>query len=227
MAEELSTLTMSEIQEMAVVMRNSANNLFRLLGNLLNWARMKQGLIPLNKVVLTLLPIVAESVEMLKESGNKKRIEMDIDISNQLEVFADSNMVQTVIRNLVSNAIKFTPKGGKIKIQAKANVDKSVEVSVTDTGMGMGQAMVDNLFRLDVKTNRVGTEGELSTGLGLLLCKEFVEKHGGRLWVESEEGKGSVFYFTIPSTKKPEEEMIIGNGGKANDADSQIVPHVL
>lgn len=227
MADELSTLTMNEIQEMAVDMRNSANNLFRLLENLLNWARIQQGLIPLNKELLTLLPIVAESVEMLKGSGKNKGIEIIINISSQLEIFADSNMIQTVIRNLVSNAIKFTPKGGKINIQAKANIDNSVEVVVKDSGIGMGQAMVDNLFRLDVKTNRVGTEGESSTGLGLLLCKEFVEKHGGRLWVESEEGKGSMFYFTIPCTKKPEEEMIIGNNRKANDTDSQSDPHIM
>jgi len=206
MAEELSSLTMEEIQEMSVDMRNSANNLFRLLENLLHWARMQQGLIPFNKELLTLLPIVAESVEMLKGTGNKKGIEIVIDVPDQLEILADSNMIQTVIRNLVSNAVKFTPKGGKINILAKTNSDKSIEVSVMDTGIGMSQVMVDNLFRLDVKTNRVGTEGEPSSGLGLLLCKEFVEKHGGKLLVKSEIGKGSAFCFVIPCNKMSEEK---------------------
>ena len=206
MAEELSSLTREEIQDMAVDMRKSANNLFRLLENLLHWARMQQGLIPFKKEILTLLPIVNESVEMLMGSESKKGIEIVIDISNQLEVFADNNMLQTVIRNLVSNAVKFTPKGGKINILAKTNIDKSVEVSVMDSGIGMNQVMVDNLFCLDVKTNRVGTDGEPSIGLGLLLCKEFVEKHGGKLLVKSEEGKGSTFYFAIPGNKMHEEK---------------------
>jgi signal transduction histidine kinase len=114
-------------------------------------------------------------------------------------------MLQTVIRNLVSNAVKFTPNGGKISLSAKTTGNKSVEIAIKDTGIGMNSAMVDNLFRLDVRTNRPGTEGEPSTGLGLLLCKEFIEKHGGKIWVESEEenlptGKagGTTFYFTIP-----------------------------
>ena len=107
-------------------------------------------------------------------------------------------MLQTVIRNLVSNAVKFTPKGGKISLSAKVSDDKNVEISIKDSGIGMNLAMVDNLFRLHDQTNRKGTEGEPSTGLGLIICKDFIEKHGGKLWVESEEGKGSEFYFTIP-----------------------------
>jgi signal transduction histidine kinase len=107
-------------------------------------------------------------------------------------------MLQTVLRNLISNALKFTPKGGKINVSAKTSDKKSVEISIQDTGIGMSKFLVTNLFRLDVQTTREGTEGEPSTGLGMLLCKEFVEKHSGRLWVESEEGNGSTFYFTLP-----------------------------
>lgn len=117
-------------------------------------------------------------------------------------------MLQTVIRNLVSNAVKYTHKGGKVNISAKTTRGQNVEISVSDTGIGMSQTMVSNLFRLDFQSNRKGTEGEPSTGLGLLLCKEFVEKHGGKIWVESKEGNlptgkagNTTFYFTLRRSK--------------------------
>ena len=106
-------------------------------------------------------------------------------------------MLQSVIRNLFSNAVKYTQEGGQISISGKIDDNKSIEISIKDSGIGMSKDVVSNLFRLDVQTGRKGTEGEASTGLGLLLCKEFIEKHNGNLWVESEEGKGSTFYFTI------------------------------
>lgn len=198
MAEELPSLTMAQIQEIAITMSNSASNLYRLLENLLQWARMQQGIVPFNPDVVPLQMIVDESMEMIQESAKSKEIELATDIPDGLGVFADSNMLQTVIRNLVSNAVKFTSKGGKVSLSARANSDKSVEISIQDTGIGMSQTMIDNLFRIDLKTNRLGTEGEPSTGLGLMLCKEFIEKHGGKIWVESEVDKGSVFYFTLP-----------------------------
>jgi signal transduction histidine kinase len=95
--------------------------------------------------------------------------------------------------------VKFTPKGGKIMVSAKMTENKSVEISIKDTGIGMDKSILDNLFRLDINTCRKGTEGELSTGLGLLLCKDFIEKHGGKLCIESHEGMGSTFHFTIPN----------------------------
>jgi len=133
-----------------------------------------------------------------KDTAINKEIEIEVNIPDLLKIYGDVDMLQTILRNLISNAIKFTPRGGKISISAKTSERKGVEISVTDSGIGMDRSMVENLFRLDVKTNRNGTEEEPSTGLGLLLCKEFIEKHGGKLWVESQEGKGSVFYFTIP-----------------------------
>ena len=105
---------------------------------------------------------------------------------------------QTIIRNLVSNALKFTHKGGKVTISASTGEDNHVVVAIKDTGIGMSSEMAANLFRLDVQTGRPGTDDESSSGLGLLLCKEFVEKHGGKILVESEEGKGSTFSFSIP-----------------------------
>ena len=201
MAEELPDLTMAEIQSIAVRMRNSATNLFSLLENLLLWARMQQGLVPFNPEVIQIHKIVHESIVMMVEPANIKGIEIVNDIPVDLNVFADSNVLQNVIRNLVSNAVKFTHKGGKISLSAKATADKNIEISITDSGIGISNAMIENLFRLDIQTNRKGTEGEASSGLGLLLCKEFIEKHGGKIWVESEEGKGSTFHFVIPSNQ--------------------------
>ena len=199
MAEELPSLTMAEIKEIAVGLRDSATNLFRLLENLLSWSRIQQGLIPFNPRVVLLFPVVEESLEMLYESAKQKQIELTYDIPNDLSVFADSNLVQTVIRNLVSNAIKFTPKGGTVKVSAKVKLDKCVEISIKDSGIGIPEQMIGNLFQLDSKAGRKGTAGELSTGLGLLLCKEFVAMHGGTIRVKSEEGNGSEFTLTIPN----------------------------
>jgi PAS domain S-box-containing protein len=201
MAEELPDLTKAEIQSIAVRMRNSATNLFSLLENLLLWARMQQGLVPFNPEVIQIHKIALESIVMMVEPANIKGIEIVNDIPVDLNVFADSNTLQNVIRNLVSNAVKFTPKGGKVNLSAKVIAGNSIEVTITDTGIGISNAMIENLFRLDVQTNRKGTEGESSSGLGLLLCKEFIEKHGGKIWVESEEGKGSAFHFVIPSNQ--------------------------
>jgi signal transduction histidine kinase len=115
-----------------------------------------------------------------------------------MRVMADVQMFESLMRNLVFNAVKFTPGGGLITIEAKPVPGNSVEVSIRDTGIGMNKKMIDNLFRLDDQQTRTGTDGEPSTGLGLIICKDFIERHGGKLWVESEEGKGSTFRFTIP-----------------------------
>jgi signal transduction histidine kinase len=198
MAEQMSGLTTKEIQDISVKMRNSAANLYRLLENLLDWSRMQQGSIPFNPRQIQLFPLIDDSITILTETANDKGIEIIIDIGDDLEVYADSNMLQTIIRNLVSNAVKFTPKGGKVYLSAKSKDNRSVEISIQDTGIGMSREIVKHLFLLDAQINRKGTEGEPSTGLGLLLCKEFIEKHEGRIRIESEEGKGSTFYFNLP-----------------------------
>ena len=135
-------------------------------------------------------------------SAKKKGILIEYKIPDDIEVNADEYMLGSTIRNLVSNAIKFTPEGGKIIISARPVKSNTVEISIRDTGIGMDQKMMANLLRFDENTNRKGTEGEASTGLGLIICKEFIEKHEGKLWVESEVGGGSRFYFTIPVTTR-------------------------
>ena len=212
LVEELNVLSSKEILNMAVTMRNSAKSLFSLLENLLEWSRMQRGLISFNPEVGSLLIIVFDSLLMVLEHANNKGINMTYDVPDSLNVFADSNMLQTVIRNLVSNAVKYTPRGGKIVLSAKAAGDNIVEISISDSGIGMSPEMVDNLFRLDANTNRTGTDGEPSSGLGLYLCKDFIEKHGGKIWAESEEGKGSTFYFTIKGVRSKEFDINIPAG---------------
>jgi signal transduction histidine kinase len=118
-------------------------------------------------------------------------------------------MLQTTIRNLVSNAVKFTPKGGTIRILATSAGHNEIHLSVKDTGIGMSSSLIEGLFRIDGLSSRRGTEGEPSTGLGLLLCKEFIEKHGGKIRVESEEGKGSTFSFTLPCHSDAGDDMVM------------------
>ena len=198
MAEELPNLTMSQLQEMVVGMNKSATNLYRLLENLLNWSQIQKGTIPFNPEEVQIGLVIGESIEMIQEQAINKKIEITTYIPDGLVVFADCNMLQTIIRNLVSNAIKYTNKGGHISLSVKATNNKNIGIAIHDTGIGMSRKMVDNLFRIDINANRKGTDGEPSTGLGLLLCKEFVEKHGGKIRVDSEEGIGSTFYFTLP-----------------------------
>ncbi|MCX6242048.1 MAG: PAS domain-containing sensor histidine kinase [Bacteroidetes bacterium] len=196
--EDLTSLTQDQIQLFVQMMGTSATNLYRLLENLLEWSRLQRGLTTLDTTSFLLLPNVSSSLDLVRESAHKKEIEININIPENLVVYADEKMLDSILRNLSSNAIKFTPKGGRITITAKDSHEGWIEISMKDTGIGMTKEMIDTLFKMDVNTNRKGTEGEPSTGLGLILCKEFVEKQGGRLWVESEVEKGSTFYFTLP-----------------------------
>ncbi|MEI6888190.1 MAG: PAS domain S-box protein, partial [Bacteroidota bacterium] len=198
LAEDLPTLQQEQIQRIAVSMQNSAINLFRLLENLLEWSLMQRGITRFEPETCILMTEISESMTSVIDPAKKKGIQIIYHVPEDLVVFADENMLRGIIRNLASNAVKFTPKFGTITIAAKQLPDKSVELSFKDTGIGMSREMIDDLFKLDVNTSRRGTEDEPSTGLGLIICKDFIEKHDGKFWVESEEGKGSVFYFTIP-----------------------------
>lgn len=205
MSEELSSLSLPEIEEYLRDMNKTANNLYKLIENLLDWARMQQGHIPFLPEKIQLFKLVEDNFELVSESAKSKKISISNQIPANLEIFADKNMLQTVIRNLISNSIKFTPQGGEISILAKKDKSGEFIISVTDSGIGLSPLQIENLFHNDFRQNRKGTEGEPSTGLGLLLCKEFIEKHGGKIWVESKVNKGSKFYFTIPFLAESQE----------------------
>lgn len=201
MAEELPTMTLDQIQKIAISMRKSATNLYNLLNNLLEWSRLQRGVTTYNPELFMVVTILTESLESVREIANRKGIEIVSKVPADLQVFGDIHMIQTIIRNLVSNAVKFTRKGGHVELSAIINDDNSLQFCVLDTGIGIPEKMVGSVFTLDQNNNRPGTEGEPSTGLGLIICKEFVTKHGGEIWVESEPEAGSKFSFTIPNKK--------------------------
>jgi PAS domain S-box-containing protein len=199
MEEELPSLSPDEIQNFAASMRKSANMLFHLLENLLEWSRMQRGLLSFKPQAVLLSNEINGCIELVRDAADKKMIAIRQDIPRNLYVNADAQMFESVMRNLLFNAIKFTPKNGEITLAAKIIPDTMVQISVSDTGIGMDQELISKLFLLDEQAQRKGTEGEPSTGLGLIICRDLVEKHGGSVRVESKVGEGSTFHFTIPS----------------------------
>ena len=203
MVAELENMSLKEIQSMAVNMKKSANNLYTLLENLLLWSSIQRGLFGFKPDKYPLKPLMEESLQSFFEMANKKEIEVKKMIPDDLIIYSDPNMLESIVRNLASNAVKFTPKGGKIEIIAKVKSGNFIEIAVSDNGIGMNKEMIEKLFHFDDKTNRKGTEGEPSTGLGLIICKDLVEKNGGKIWVESNtkttnDKFGTTIYFTVP-----------------------------
>ncbi len=192
-------LDIAAIEQYAGIIHSTSNNTFKLLENLLDWARIQQSQMPFQPVSLVLKTLTNEVLEFLIEKANSKMIAIINYIPDNLIVMADKNMIRTILRNLISNALKFTSKNGKVEIKA-LYCENKVEISVEDTGIGIKQEDIDKIFKIGSSFSKRGTENEKGTGLGLLLCKEFVEEHGGEIWVESEEGKGSSFKFSIPTS---------------------------
>ena len=176
----------------------STNNIFRLLQNLLEWSRSQTGNLNFSPAVVEYQRILDNSLSVLRSLADQKNIKIKTGGDPELKLFADPLMIETVLRNLINNAIKFTPEGGQIEVSAK-EVDGQVLISVSDTGIGISEEETQNLFRIDSKVKRKGTNNEDGSGLGLILCHEFVEKHNGKIWVESTLGKGSEFIFNIPA----------------------------
>jgi PAS domain S-box-containing protein len=181
-------------------MKKSAEASHSLLQNLLQWSRSQTGRIEFNPQNINLQNLVYLNSELIRASAEKKHIEVLYDIPQDIFVFADEEMLKTIIRNLLTNALKFTDNGGKIGVAASLK-ENHVEFCVSDTGIGMDEPAKNSLFRLDSSHSTAGTENETGTGLGLILCKEFIEKHGCKIWVESELKKGSEFFFTLPLAK--------------------------
>ncbi|MBX2975662.1 MAG: HAMP domain-containing histidine kinase [Ignavibacteriaceae bacterium] len=198
LAHYYQSFSEEEITTISAELNKEANNLYKLISNLLEWARMQQGAVTFNPEEFNLCKLIDSNVEMFLRGANNKEISLKNLCDKEISVFADLKMIDSVIRNLISNAIKFTNRGGTITIIVNKIEDKYVQVSVVDNGIGISKENIEKLFRIDVKVRETGTEGESSTGLGLLLCKEFVEKNNGKITVESEEGKGSKFSFTLP-----------------------------
>ena len=195
--EDIRKLNTDEIEDIVNNINKSAKSSFNLLENILRWARAQQGKIPFDPQILSFTNNCKDAVEVLNPISKAKNITIDYSTGDHINVFADIDMLKTVLRNLVSNAIKFTNNGGTISITAK-QIDSNITISVSDNGIGIAPGNLVKLFEMSEVISTTGTAEETGTGLGLLLCKEFVEKHGGKIWVESEVGKGSDFKFTLP-----------------------------
>lgn len=185
----------------AAMISNASNHGYALLENLLVWAKSQTGGLRFEPQKLNFKNSVSETIKEIEDHALEKNIAIINEIPEDLILLADENLLSVVFRNLITNAIKFTHSGGSITITAISDKD-NVEVAVIDTGIGIPKEHQYKLFRLDVNFSRVGTANEASTSLGLILCKEFIEKHKGKIWVESDTNKGSEFRFTIPHIQK-------------------------
>ncbi len=200
LSEDINSLSINEINDISNSMQKSANNLYKLLENLLEWSRMQRDMIKYNPESIELKYIVKQNIDILYNFSHQKSIVINNFINEETKVYADIPMLNTVFRNLLSNAIKFTNNSGAIEIGTYDGYETENEfcIYVKDSGIGMDADLLNDLFKLDVKVSRPGTEGESSTGLGLILCNIFIIKNKGKLWVESTVKIGSTFYFTIP-----------------------------
>ena len=190
----------TEKKEMLMNIRDSSLNANQLLENLLQWSRSQSGTMQVTPEVIDLNKITLENIGLLRHTSQFKKVTLHSEIPSNTLAYADSKMISTVIRNLISNGIKFTNNGGEVKVSSEKEKD-FVKISISDTGIGIHKEYIDKLFRLDDSYKRPGTGGEAGTGLGLIICKEFIEKNGGKIWVESEPDRGSRFIFTIPADK--------------------------
>jgi signal transduction histidine kinase len=199
--DQFDSLEPNKKKEFLTNIHVSLQHVYRLLENLLSWSRVQLGTFDWTPETVDLKSIVDDSMLLLKTQAATKHIELHSEIAEALMAFADPNMIETVVRNLITNAVKFTPENGKVWLEA-ASLENCIQVSIKDTGIGIAEDQIERLFKTGVKSNRAGTNDETGTGLGLILCKEFVEKNGGRIWVESSVGKGSCFRFSVPRSEQ-------------------------
>ncbi len=201
-------LSKDEIKMLATDLDKSLKNLLSLLNNLLEWSRSQTGNLDIKAEPFDVRDLVYANAELLQRMAENKEITLRTRVPNSLTGFADKNQMNTVLRNLISNALKFTEKGGKVEVDVNEWKD-AIEVAVRDSGVGMSKEVLAKLFKIEHKYSTTGTANESGTGLGLMLCKEFVERSGGIISVESEEGKGSIFRFTIPKHKANSEPALV------------------
>jgi signal transduction histidine kinase len=224
LSDNIRSYTIKEIEEHIKIINQSAQNTYNLLEDLILWTMSQSGKLPYEPQKLIFNEVCKEVMGILKSIANAKNITLNYFIPEEITVFADINMLKTVLRNLVSNAIKFTNPGGRIDIYARKS-EANITISVSDNGIGMEPENVQTLFDISKTQTTKGTGDESGTGLGLFLCKEFIEKHGGKIWVESEVGKGSEFKFTLPCNAETNDLIVVKNVVSSDEADS-IIPNL-
>jgi len=183
-------------------MSSNVKTVHSLLENLLEWARIQMDQVAFDPCTLDLHELVARTVALLSPVGAQKSVSLRNDTPKQIRGYGDPNMVDTIIRNLANNAVKFTPEGGTVTISAESD-ENMVTTSIKDTGVGVPASRLETLFVLDKGSTTTGTNGEKGSGLGLILCRDMVVKNGGKIWAESELGTGSTFFFTLPVPTSP------------------------
>jgi signal transduction histidine kinase len=194
----LDKMSKEELHIKLSKINKAVDSLFNLFENLHRWSQTQSGTIEYLPSSINLLILTKNIYTLLKVQADNKNIAIDLDIDPECFVWCDENMIETVLRNLISNAIKFTAEGGRINIRSTEK-DSSTEICVTDNGVGIKEEHAKKLFNIGSKVQTKGTNRETGSGLGLVVCKEFIEKHGGNIWVESKMGEGSSFKFTLPS----------------------------
>lgn len=199
MMKYFQLMTKEDIEKLLNTLYTAANVTLELLDNLLHWARLQAGRIELKYELFSLNESIIKVSKIFKSIAESKKIILNVNLNNEYKFYFDKNSIETVLRNLLSNAVKFTPSGGLIEIGIHPDSkNRNIIVYVKDNGMGIKKENIEKIFKFDETITTLGSSGEIGTGLGLILCREFVEKHGGRIWVDSEYEKGSTFQFSIP-----------------------------
>ncbi len=187
----------SEKEMIAHAIKNSVIQTYNLLENLLEWSLSQSKKIPFNPEKINLRQLIEEEKDFYLSFIASKKLNIEFRGEKDIDIFADRNMFKTILRNLITNSVKYSNPGGKIKIESK-RLPSFVEIAISDTGVGIAPERIDKIFTLDEKITTRGTAEEKGSGLGLLLCKEFIERHKGRIWIKSELHKGTTVFFTLP-----------------------------
>lgn len=200
--ESISDMKRENIREFLEIINENSKQTLNLLENLLEWARSQSEILQIYPASCPLQDISILCIQGIETTSSRKSIQIINEIDKNICVFADTNLLMSVFRNLLNNAVKFTRPGGTIRLGAEDKEDR-VCIFVSDSGIGIPEERIPTLFRMDELKTTTGTEGEKGTGLGLVICKDFIERMGGSLEVESREGKGSVFRFCLPKIPAP------------------------
>lgn len=199
LSKDYELFTEEERRKFATDINQSSNNIFRLLQNLLEWSKSQTGRLVFTPRKIEFKQIFENAISVLRSVADQKNIRIKFSFDDDLSLFADPQMIETVLRNLINNAIKFTPENGLIEITAN-QIEDRISICVKDSGIGISEEERQNLFQIDSTVKRKGTNNEDGSGLGLILCKEFVHKNNGTIWVNSSPGNGSSFFFTVPAS---------------------------
>lgn len=201
--DDIEVLTNDEIKEISNSIYRSSESVVLLVNSLLEWAQLQRDNYSFNPAKIDLVKVIANNFDLFTETAKAKNITLINLVNKTHQVYADAKMLDTVIRNITNNALKFTPKNGKIEIYAENQTNNKITISIKDNGIGMNNETIEKLFSLSGKINRKGTAGELSSGLGLIICKELIELNSGSIKVESKEGLGTTFLITFNTAPIP------------------------